>query len=406
MSQPIIVHADMNSYFASVEQQANPQLRGKSVGVCAYLHKNGCMIAASVEAKLLGLKVGMSMEEAKRIAPQTIFVQNDPAKYRSVTKRIFSLFDEITDRVEHYSIDEAFLDLTGWARDPAEAAFLMTKIRHRITNEIGDWLRCSIGIAPTRFLAKTASDMKKPNGLVTLFHDDLDKAWKKLSLEDVCGIGPRIRRRLNRLGIFTLTDLRAYPVANLMQFFGVYGYYLWAHVNGIEVDRLDVSQSRPPKSIGHSYCVPKIANEQRAIAGILVKLTERAGRRLRSYGLRAGTISVIVGGGGSQWIRLPEPVEDSFTLVHHASQLLHALWEGSPVDFLAITLGELVGASQQTRLDQHLSSSWTQSQDRAQRVSKAIDLVRDRYGDSSIRLASMMGTEDHAPDRIGFRKID
>ena len=120
----LIAHLDMNSYFASVEQQANPFLRGRAVGVCAYLHPHGCVIAASVEAKKGGMKVGMRVEEARRIVPSAVFIQNDPAKYRAVTSRLFSLLDELSDRVEYYSIDEAFLDLTGWCRDAAEASGL------------------------------------------------------------------------------------------------------------------------------------------------------------------------------------------------------------------------------------------------------------------------------------------
>ncbi|MFZ2804712.1 MAG: DNA polymerase IV, partial [Patescibacteria group bacterium] len=226
-SNKLIVHLDMNSYFASVEQQANHTLRGKPLGVCAYLHKHGCVIAASIEAKRMGMKVGMSVEEAQLKVPGAVFVENDPAKYRAVTSRVFGILHELTDHVEHYSIDEAFLDLTGWYRDPAEAAWAMTKVRARIRDEVGDWLRCSIGIAPTRFLAKTASDLEKPNGLVVIDHENLDSILARLDLEDVCGIGPRIRKRLNRLGIETLLDVKRYPIGNLMQAFGKYGLFLW-----------------------------------------------------------------------------------------------------------------------------------------------------------------------------------
>ncbi|MCR4306893.1 MAG: DNA polymerase IV, partial [Candidatus Yonathbacteria bacterium] len=179
-SEKLIAHVDMNSYFASVEQQANPTLRGKPLGVCAYLHPYGCVIAASVEAKKLGMKVGMTMTEAKQAVPNAVFVQNDPPKYRAVTSRIFSILHAFTDRMEHYSIDEAFLDLTGWYRDAAEASFALSIAKRRITEEVGDWLRCSVGIAPTRFLAKTASDLKKPDGLTIITHDNLDDVLSRL----------------------------------------------------------------------------------------------------------------------------------------------------------------------------------------------------------------------------------
>ena len=216
----MLVHIDMNSYFASVEQQANPHLRGRPLGVCAYLHKNGCVIAASIEAKKLGVKVGMSMGEARAKCPEMAFVQNDPPKYRAVTSRVFSILHELTDKVEHYSIDEAFLDLTGWYRDEAEAAWALARAKLRIRREVGEWLGCSVGIAPNKFLAKLASDLEKPNGLVVLNERNLDETLAGLELEDAWGIGKRIRRRLNRLGIFTLLDLKRHPVGNLMRAFG------------------------------------------------------------------------------------------------------------------------------------------------------------------------------------------
>ena len=420
---PIIAHIDMNSYFASVEQQANPFLRGRAVGVCAYAHEYGCVIAASVEAKKLGMKVGMTVHEARKIVPGAVFVQNDPAKYRVVTSRIFALFDQITDRVEHYSIDEAFLDLTGWYRDEAEAAWALTKVRRKIRDEIGDWLRCSIGIAPTRFLAKTASDMEKPNGLVIINEHNLDEVLGRLDLEDVCGIGRKIRRRLERLGIHSLLELKSYPVENLIRAFGINGLFLSHKVRGIEFERVQTNDDAP-KSIGHSYCVPDRVNKEGRVVSVLTKLTERAGRRLRKLDLLAGTVSVMVGfrtgpdtkpsgpfwqpaiaSGGSDYIHLGEPVSDSMTLVSTACDLLRDVWKNQSVNFLAVTLSDLSEPTAQARLDDSVSS-WDRRGDRRVSVSRAIDAIRDRYGDESVVLGSMFGTHEEAPDRIGFRKVD
>ena len=420
---PIIAHIDMNSYFASVEQQANPFLRGRAVGVCAYAHEYGCVIAASVEAKKLGMKVGMTVHEARKIVPGAVFVQNDPAKYRVVTSRIFALFDQITDRVEHYSIDEAFLDLTGWYRDEAEAAWALTKVRRKIRDEIGDWLRCSIGIAPTRFLAKTASDMEKPNGLVIINEHNLDEVLGRLDLEDVCGIGRKIRRRLERLGIHSLLELKSYPVENLIRAFGINGLFLSYKVRGIEFERVQTNDDAP-KSIGHSYCVPDRVNKEGRVVSVLTKLTERAGRRLRKLDLLAGTVSVMVGfrtgpdtkpsgpfwqpaiaSGGGDYIHLGEPVSDSMTLVSTACDLLRDVWENQSVNFLAVTLSDLSEPTAQARLDDSVSS-WDRRGDRRVSVSRAIDAIRDRYGDESVVLGSMFGTHEEAPDRIGFRKVD
>lgn len=428
-SDKIIVHLDMNSYFASVEQQANPTLRGRPLGVCSYLHEYGCVIAASIEAKRKGMKVGMSVKDARQKVPSAVFIENDPAKYRAVTSRVFSILHELTDKIEHYSIDEAFLDLTGWYRDAAEAAWAMTRVRQRITTEVGEWLRCSIGIAPTRFLAKTASDMEKPNGLVIINHDNLDEMLSRLDLEDVCGIGPRMRRRLERAGFHTLIDIKKCSVMNLMQLFGKYGYFLHSKLHGIEVEHLTLPDEALPKSVGHSYCVPLRISREGKIPAVLMKLTERAGRRMRSLGQLAGTVSVMVGfrdvggdrsapigfaspvaHGASDFTRLGEPASDSYTLVGTALNLLHELWQGQPVSFLAVTLSDLSVPNGQTRLSDvgatHVSPWASSSSDRRVRASQMVDKIRDRYGDASIMLGSMMSLEDEAPDRIGFRKTE
>ncbi len=426
-SEKLIAHVDMNSYFASVEQQANPFLRGRPLGVCAYLHEYGCVIAASIEAKKLGMKVGMTVKQAREAVPNAVFVQNDPPKYRAVTSRVFSLLHEMTDRMERYSIDEAFLDLTGWYRDAAEASFAFSIMKKRITEEVGEWLRCSVGIAPTRFLAKTASDLKKPDGLTIIDFENLDRVLARLDLEDVCGIGPRLRKRIEKLGYRNLIQVKYAPTGNLIRMFGVYGYFLKAKLHGLDVDHLEQQEDdRPPKSIGHSYCVPERVNRDGKIVSTLMKLTERAGRRMRALGLQANAISVSVGlkmdggpkpqgpfwrpsaeAGGTVHFTFPEPTDDSFTLIETSTNLLRELWHREKVNFLAITLFDLSVPTRQTALDLRMSGLREAMQpERRQAVSKAVDLIRDRYGLESIVLGDMMRLGDEAPDRIGFRKTE
>ena len=404
-SEKLIAHVDMNSYFASVEQQANPTLRGKPLGVCAYLHPRGCVIAASVEAKKLGMKVGMTMTDAKQAVPNAVFVENDPPKYRAVTSRIFSILHELTDRMEHYSIDEAFLDLTGWYRDAAEASFALSIVKRRITEEVGDWLRCSVGIAPTRFLAKTASDLKKPDGLTIITHENIDDVLSRLDLEDVCGIGPRMRRRLERLGYMTLLEVKYGPTENLIRAFGVNGFYLQARLQGADIERILADGDRPakqPKSIGHSYCVPGRVNREGKVEATLTRLVERAGRRMRGLGLLASNLTVIVGfcdgDGGSIDDSFGEPVDDSFALIGKALELLGALWHGERVSFLAVTLSELSAPDGQ--------GDFGFQDNRRRAVSSAVDKIRDRYGLNALVLGGMVGLGDEAPDRIGFRKTE
>lgn len=406
----LIAHVDMNSFFASVEQQANPFLRGRPLGVCAYLHKKGCVIAVSVEAKERGMKVGMTVEEAREKVPNAVFVQNDPAKYRAVTSRVFSILHELSDEVEHYSIDEAFLDLTGWYRDSAEAAWALTRVRERIYHEVGEWLRCSIGIAPTRFLAKLGSDYQKPSGLTVVTPENLDEMLANLELEDINGIGPRMRKRISRLGYQNPLELKRAPLGNLINAFGQYGYTMWMKLNGHEVEDV-IGEAVPPKSIGHSYCVPNTVNREGKVEAVFTKLVERAARRLRGDGLLAGTVMTAVsfrrGGGGYEFLHLDEAADDSFTLIEVATNLLRRMWNGrEPVSFLAITFTDLDVPTGQLPL-MHFHPSEYRTDERLKLLSKTADEVRDKYGDMSLFLGRLWGvTVDDAPDRIGFRKTN
>ena len=410
MSHKLICHVDMNSYFASVEQQANPFFRHRPVAVCAYLHPHGCIIAASVEAKRMGIKVGMVMSQAQHIVPGIICVQNDPPKYRAVTSKIFALLHALTDTIEHYSIDEAFLDLTGWYRDAAEAAFALSRIKQRLHTDVGEWLRCSIGIAPTKFLAKFASDRCKPDGL-TIIDQDTISIWLDVPVQEACGIGPQRTKRLACLGITTLLDLRRASPMNLLHVFGKQGFFLWCRVQGIECDPF-IPSGVPPKSIGHSYCVPRRISREGSIEAVLTKLTERVGRRLRSHHLQAGRIVVGVHGVHEKRYRhtayvFTDPVDHSSALISAAISLFRELCLMQEVDFLSVTCIDLQKPSTQSSFTMGVSSRGVR-EERLRSVSRSLDHIRDRYGEEAIVFGRMFTAtgDGHAPDRIGFRKVD
>lgn len=413
----IILHLDMNSYFASVEQQANPFLRGKPVGVVATLTPNGCIIASSIEAKAKGIKTGCRVREARAIDPRIILIPNDAAKYRTVTGGIMRILQSYTEDIELYSIDEAFLDLTGFVRSLHEATTMGEDIRRRIVAEVGEWLKCSIGIAPTRWLAKFGSDIAPKNSTLVLRPDNLSVHLDPRRLTDAWGIAERLERRLQLLGINTLGDLRRYPVANLMTVFGILGYELWANVNGIEFAA--VHEARLPKSIGHSHVFAKRASSLDYPKAILAKLCEKAGRRLRAldleahglwlgYGLperyqgpapytNAPRADVIRGGGGA--LTLPSPIVDTRDIFRLAWDMLTAdLPPGALPNYLAMTLFRL-----QPRVDQ--LELFPRGKKDSPALAAALDRVNDKYGDFTVTRGSFWGLNEHdVPDRIGFRK--
>lgn len=402
--QRIILHIDLNSYFASVEQQANPLLRGKPVGVCAYLPKtakgDGCIIASSIEAKKVGVKTGMRISDARKIYPGIILVQNEPAKYRSTTESIFGILAQYTDRIEPYSIDEAFLDLTGWVSSFLQANKLAQEIHRRIKAEVGEWLRASIGISFTRWLSKFGSDIAPKGGTLAINHDNLEQILGSVKITEAWGIKHRMAWRLWQLGIATLNDLRRYPVANLLATLGKPGYYLWANVNGIELDGVHTTEHTQPKSIGHSYCLPRRTAEVSYLRPILAKLCERTGRRLRAKHLEANGIMAYCGMlhghgiGGNR--RLPVPLFTTPEIFKAADALLFTRPLPDVATMLAVSVTGLTPLSAQQSLFGDVL--------KPKQAALAADRINDKYGEHTVTPGAMWGTSDNAKDRVGYRK--
>lgn len=411
----IILHLDMNSYFASAEQQANPFFRNKPVGVCAYLSDFGCIIASSIEAKKLGIKTGFRVRDAKKICPSIILVENDVNKYRTVTRQFFKIMNDYSDGFEPYSIDEAFLDLTGWAKDFQQAQKVADEIRQRIKVEIGSWLRCSVGISFTKFLAKFASDVATVDQLKVIeFSSQLDIIFTSYKLTDLWGINIHLEKRLNSLGVYTILDLKNYPVQNLLQVLGKAGYYLWANVNGLEINHLRSSHELESKSIGHSYCLPKQTTDKNYLFSVLFKLVAKVGTRLRDRNKVAYGVSIhwfyvnrldfgkprTDSGSKSAWgksFKLKKPVfstDDIFKCVYN---VLHQTKLRGPVMMLAVGVFNLREPSNQLELFDPLDNL---------ELIKAVDKINSRYGNQVIYRGRMWKTENLAKDRIGFRKIE
>lgn len=397
----IIMHIDMNSYFASVEQQANPFLRGRSVGVCSYLSPGGCIIASSVEAKARGIKTGCRADMARVLDPDVVLLENEPAKYRSTTEKIFAILESYSGTIEPYSIDEAFIDLTGWVSDYVKAACLAREIQSRIKDEVGEWLNCSIGISWTKFLAKFAGDIAPKKGVLTIdSNEKLGEVLRDRPLCDAWGINVRTEARLNMLGIKDLLDLRNFREDKIRHSLGRYGQYLWSNVNGIEISQ--VSDGSPaPKSIGHSYCLPKKTTDKKYLSQVLYKLCEKTGRRLRGNGLEALSMhigwSYIRDGGYFRSFKTKEKLFTSEEIFRHANQVLEKTQLLMPVRMLAVSVGTLLPVTSQLSLfEDNLSKK---------ELSMAIDKINDKYGEYTVVRGQMFGTGDMARDRIGFRKI-
>src|SRR5215211_6034798 len=201
---PTIMFVDLNSAFSTIEQQANPLLRGKPIVVAAYDTPNGCVVAPSIEAKQFGIKTGMTVRDARLLCPRVIVRTPDPAKYRAVHLMFRKIFQDYSPDVTPKSIDEAVIDLTDTlCLFKGGVVGIAKEIKRRFREEIGEWMRCSIGVSTNRFLAKLAASLHKPDGLDIIDHTNMLEVYKRTKLLDLNGINTRYQARLNAYGIFT-----------------------------------------------------------------------------------------------------------------------------------------------------------------------------------------------------------
>src|ERR671914_972741 len=277
---PTIMHVDPNSCFATIEQQANPLLRGKPIVVAAYDSPGGCVVAPSIEAKQYGIKTGMTVRDAKLLYPKVIVRTPDPSKYRAVHLLFRRIFRDYSPDVTPKSIDEAVIDLTHTlCLFKGTVVDIGKEIKKRFREEIGEWMQCSIGVSTNRFLAKLAASLHKPDGLDIIDHTNVLDIYKDVSLLDLSGINTRFQARLNAAGIFTPMEFYQAPLELLKKqvFQSILGYYWYLRLRGHEIDAVDFSR----KSFGNTYALGKQTNDNRELFRLLMKLCEKTGRRLR-----------------------------------------------------------------------------------------------------------------------------
>lgn len=299
---PQIMHIDLNSCFATIEQQARPLLRGKPVGITNRISKHCCVIAASYEAKFKGVKVGMRLDEAKVLVPDLIMVETDPPKYHFVYQKLVAIMKSYSPNVSMKSIDEGVIDFhdTRQIINTKSLVDIGTEIKQRLYDEIGCWMRCNVGIAPNRFLAKLAASLNKPDGLDVIDFQNLRKTFAKLELTDLNGIANRNQARLNAYGIFTPLQFLDTPSQTLRHgvFKSVCGDDWYQRLRGYEVDDVQFST----KSIGRQYVIEQHNPPETVIQSRLAYLCETTGLKLRYRNLCAyGVVVHITYASGDVW---------------------------------------------------------------------------------------------------------
>lgn len=283
-----ILHVDMNAFFASVEQSVRPELRGKPVIVCGDPDGRGVVSAASYEARKYGVHSAMAAATARRLCPDGIFVSARGSLYVSISRQIFDVFRQFTPLVSEASIDEAFLDVKGsdLFGSPVDIA---RQIKQRIRDRFS--LTCSIGIAENKLLAKMASDMQKPDGLVILARRDIPNLMWPLPCEKLYGIGRKTAQKLAELGIMTIGQLASAPVDLMVDKFGLYGRAMVQMANGEGDATVDITSAKP-KSLGHEVTFARDVSDLETLHEELLSLSEQVASRLRSHRLQARAVSI------------------------------------------------------------------------------------------------------------------
>ncbi|MFQ5631143.1 MAG: DNA polymerase, partial [bacterium] len=389
---------DLNSYFASIEQELQPALLGKPIGVVPVMAETTCCIATSYEAKAVGVKTGTLVSDARRLCPKIQFVEARHQVYVEFHHQIVKAVESCLPVSAVMSVDEMACRLIGRERTEERVIEIAMEMKQALRDQVGKTLRCSVGLAPNRFLAKVATEMQKPDGLVVIRSSDLPDKLYSLQLQDIPGIGGRMYRRVLIHGVKSVEQLCALPKREMRRIWGgVVGERFWHWLRG------DDFEEEPTKrrTIGHSHVLaPEFKTMEGAFA-VTQKLVHKAGMRLRKMGYWAGAMSVKVRFGRELgWDKKIEIVEcqDTLTLL----EALHKMWEdiprkaGNPTS-VGITVYNLVP-------DNVHNLSLFEENKRAQ-LADAIDAINTKFGTNTIYFGGIHKAKTAAPTRIAFTSI-
>jgi len=383
------MHIDMDAYFAALEQKANPKLAGRPVVVGSPGDKRGVVSTASYESRVFGIHSGMSSREAKVRCPDAVFIGVDPDHYTSVSAELLKIFNEFSPRVESVSVDEAFLDVTGCGEVFGSEEKLARELKDKIHNALG--LTCSLGIAPTKIMAKLASSVFKPDGLTILKHDDVVTVLYPLPVEKMWGIGPVAAEALHRTGINTIGDLARFDLKQLRRMMGKYGEVMGRIARGDEQTPVLSPDDQPDeKSIGHERTFAHDSADPDYLHATLFYLADLVSRRMRRNGFVGRTITVRIRHADfttvTRRMTLNHSTDSHSVIYHYASQIFDAYWNNRiRLRLLGISVSGLDPASY-CQLQQDMFHDSSVSHDRSRTsVDETIDQIRDRFGEHAIQ---------------------
>lgn len=409
---------DFNAYFASVEQQLVPSLRHRPVAVAPVTSDSGCCIAASYEAKKFGVKTGTRVREARQLCPDIVIVDARPRVYVAMHQRLCKVIDTCLPIRRVDSIDEMWCRLMGTEREPARASAIAMEIKAKIRREVGEHMRCSIGIAPNRFLAKVASDMQKPDGLTLIEGHEIAAKLTTLNLIDLPGIGPRMQARLHAKGVTSVEELLACDERRL--------HALWESVIGQRWYRLLRGEDleEPPThraSVGHSHVLPPDRRGDEEARAVGLRLMHKAAARMRTLGYAAGRMSLAIAldlrptgqayftseDNGPTWGMKHQSwqgdctFEGGCTNSFEFTRRFNEMWSARPAGRLrqvGVTFADLI-------LQGDSTLPLFPQERRHANVSRVVDTINDRFGKHAVYAGAMHDARDTARGGIAFTYI-
>ncbi len=399
MSRATILHVDLDAFFAAVEQRDRPELRGKPVIVGGSdPTARGVVSAASYEARRYGVHSAMPLRTAYALCPQGVFVPVDGRRYQIASREVMAILRRFTPLVEPISIDEAFLDVTGSRALFGDGPTIASTIKATIREEVG--LTASVGVAATKLVAKVASDLRKPDGLVVVPPGEEAAFLAPLPISRLWGVGEKTAEALREYGVTTIGDLAALPDVVLVRRFGKHGASLAARAKGIDAD--PVGDHDPAKSIGHEHTFDVDTSDRELIERTLLAMAEGVASRLRSAGLRAGTIHVKIRDSSFRTITrqrtLAMPTDQTDPIWHTALELARPEMRGQRIRLLGVTASHFAERQQLGLFDvPGVRDGGPADADRRRRATRAEDAIRRRFGDGAMTRARLLGADLPAP---------
>jgi len=383
----MILHVDMDAFFAAVEQLDHPELRGRCV-IVGGRSERGVVTTASYEARRYGVRSAMPMFEARRRCPHAIIVPGRMPRYKTISRRIMRLLQAFTPLVEPVSIDEAYLDISGSERLFGPPEEMAGRIKRTIRQETG--LTCSIGGAPLRFLAKIASDMNKPDGLTIIHPCDVPAFIERLPVQKIPGVGKVTQDQLTRMQLRTLGDVQRYPRDMLTTRLGKFGHRLLALSRG--EDPTPVTPHTPAKSVSSENTLPRDTGDRSALHGLLLHHAEDVGRQLRRLRLKARTITLKIKHADFQQVTrsrtLKRPIQSSEAILKEADTLLRHYPLARRVRLIGVGASNFVPSEAPVQAD--LFAATHEPPANWEKVDHAVDAINERFGRDAVRKASLV----------------